>query len=81
MRTQINDLESLLKESEKKEQQLRLNLEHDKYHLIQEEIERARIEITKAHAEELDTLKKRFKIVTQRANEQSFSEKNKVIFK
>jgi len=92
MRTQINNLKSLLEiqnTKEENERQLRLKLESESDHLVQKELERARIEITNqltiAHKEELDTLKKRFKIVTQTTNmehslfDQNF-EKNKVVF-
>lgn len=92
MRIRINELESLVEihiNREEHERQLRLKVENERDEWLQRELEYARKEIsnklTTAHKEELETLKKRFKIVVNQASsnmERSTSEqsleKNKV---
>lgn len=89
MKTRIHDLELLLEiqiKREKYERQLRLKLENEKEYL-KEKLQFARIEITNeltiTHKEELDTLKKRFKIMTQTVNniEESNLEKKVISLK
>lgn len=86
MRIRINELESLVEihiNREEHERQLRLKIESERDEWLQQELQCARKEISNklitAHKEELETLKKRFKIVVNQASsnmERSSSEQN-----